>query len=85
MLSLAVGMFNLFPIPILDGGYAVVFLLEGITGKLPSIKVLTRATNIGFYILILLVLYASYADIKRIFFAPKPAAQTQQVTPEEGK
>lgn len=85
MLSLAVGMFNLFPIPILDGGYAVVFLLEGITGKLPSVKVLTRAANIGFYILILLVLYASYADIKRIFFAPKPAAQTQQVTPEEGK
>ena len=84
MLSLAVGMFNLFPIPILDGGYAVVFLWEGLTGKLPSMKTLTRAANVGFYILILLVVYASYSDIKRIFFAPKPAAQTQQIT-QEGK
>ena len=36
MLSLAVGMFNLFPIPILDGGYALVFLWEGLTKKLPT-------------------------------------------------
>ena len=84
MLSLAVGLFNLFPIPILDGGYAVVFLWEGLTGKLPSMKTLTRAANVGLYILILLVLYASYSDIKRIFFAPKPVAQTQQIA-EEGK
>lgn len=84
MLSLAVGLFNLFPIPILDGGYALVFLAEGITGKLPSMKVLTRAANVGLYILILLVLYASYSDIKRIFFAPKPATQTEQIA-QEGK
>ncbi len=83
MLSLAVGMFNLFPIPILDGGYALVFLWEGITGKLPSMKTLTRAANIGFYILILLVVYASYSDIKRIFFNKPPAAQTQSVTQED--
>lgn len=76
MLSLAVGMFNLFPIPILDGGYALVFLLEGLTGKLPSERVVNAAMNCGFYALILLVLYASYSDVKRIFFAPKaPAAE----------
>ena len=79
MLSLAVGMFNLFPIPILDGGYALVYLWEGLTGKLPSTKTITRAANVGFYILMLLVIYASYSDIKRIFFN-KPPAQTQQVT-----
>jgi regulator of sigma E protease len=84
MLSLAVGMFNLFPIPILDGGYALVYLWEGLTGKLPSTKNIMRAANVGFYILILLVIYASYSDIKRIFFAPKPAAQTQQIS-QEGK
>lgn len=92
MLSLAVGMFNLFPIPILDGGYALVYLFEGLTGKLPSVKTITRAANVGFYILMLLVLYASYSDVKRIFFAPKAkAAQTQaqsapaQAAPQEGK
>lgn len=84
MLSLAVGMFNLFPIPILDGGYALVFLLEGITRRLPPERVVNIAMNCGFYALILLVLYASYADVKRIFFKPKPAAvaATQTAAPK---
>ena len=78
MLSLAVGMFNLFPIPILDGGYALVFLWEGLTGKLPSTKMIMRAANVGFYILMILVVYASYSDIKRIFFKPKAAIEQTQ-------
>lgn len=81
MLSVAVGMFNLFPIPILDGGYALVFLWEGMTHKLPTEKTLTRAVNVGMYILILLVVYASYSDIKRIFFKPKTAVE--QTTTQE--
>ena len=75
MLSVAVGMFNLFPIPVLDGGYALVYLWEGLTHKLPTEKTLNRAVNVGMYILILLVVYASYSDIKRIFFKPKPAIE----------
>lgn len=74
MLSVAVGMFNLFPIPILDGGYALVYLWEGLTHKLPTEKTLNVAVNCGLYLLILLVVYASYSDIKRIFFKPKTAA-----------
>ncbi len=74
LLSVAVGMFNLFPIPILDGGYALVYLWEGLTHKLPTEKMLTRAANVGLGILVLLVVYASYSDIKRIFFKSKPAA-----------
>ena len=81
-------MFNLFPIPILDGGYALVYLAEGITHKLPTEKWLNIAANVGLYILILLVVYASYSDIKRIFFKPKPAAvaqtQGQAAAPENG-
>ncbi len=82
MLSLAVGMFNLFPIPILDGGYALVYLWEGLTGKLPSTKNIMRAANVGFYLLMLLVVYASYADIKRIFFKPKAAVTATQTAGE---
>ncbi len=73
LLSVAVGMFNLFPIPILDGGYALVYLWEGITHKLPTEKALNIAVNCGLYLLILLVVYASYSDVKRIFFPAKPA------------
>ena len=75
MLSVAVGMFNLFPIPVLDGGYALVYLWEGLTHKLPTEKTLNRAVNVGMYILILLVVYASYSDIKRIFFKPKATVE----------
>jgi len=75
MLSVAVGMFNLFPIPILDGGYALVYLWEGLTHKLPTEKTLNVAVNIGMYMLILLVVYASYSDIKRIFFKPKTTVE----------
>lgn len=74
LLSVAVGMFNLFPIPILDGGYALVYIWEGITGKLPSVKFINIAVNVGFYILMLIVVFATYKDIKRIFLKPKPAA-----------
>ena len=81
MLSVAVGMFNLFPIPILDGGYALVYLWEGLTHKLPTEKTLNRAVNIGMYVLILLVIYASYSDIKRIFFKPKTTVE--QTTTQE--
>lgn len=84
MLSVAVGMFNLFPIPILDGGYALVFLWEGLTRKLPTEKMLNRAANIGIGILVLLIGYASYSDIKRIFFKPKAAVvQTTQNAAQE--
>lgn len=82
LLSVAVGMFNLFPIPILDGGYALVYLWEGLTKKLPTEKTLNIAVNIGMYILILLVIYASYSDIKRIFFKPKTAAVETTPAPE---
>ncbi|MBR2392705.1 MAG: site-2 protease family protein [Elusimicrobiaceae bacterium] len=75
LLSVAVGMFNLFPIPILDGGYALVYLWEGLTKKLPTEKTLNIAVNIGMYILIALVIYASYSDVKRIFFKNKTAAE----------
>ncbi len=84
MLSVAVGMFNLFPIPILDGGYALVYLWEGLTHKLPTQKTLGKAANIGLALLAMLVLYASYSDIKRIFFKPKTTAvETVQTTPAE--
>lgn len=83
MLSVAVGMFNLFPIPILDGGYALVYLWEGLTHKLPTEKTLNRALNMGMCILVLLVVYASYSDIMRIFFKPKTAVE-QTTTNEAG-
>lgn len=66
-LSLQLGILNLFPIPVLDGGHLVFFLIEIITGKPLSIKSREIAQQIGFGILILLMIYVFYNDIMRLF------------------
>lgn len=66
LISVAIGMFNLFPIPILDGGHICFFILEAITGKRPTEKTLNNACGVGAVILIGLVLFATYQDIGRL-------------------
>ncbi|MBO4707200.1 MAG: site-2 protease family protein [Elusimicrobiaceae bacterium] len=66
LISVAIGMFNLFPIPILDGGHICFFILEAITGKRPTEKTLNNACGVGAFILIGLVLFATYQDIGRL-------------------
>lgn len=66
LISVAIGMFNLFPIPILDGGHIVFFIIEGIRGKRVKEKTLYRASSAGAILLLSLVVYATYQDIHRI-------------------
>lgn len=66
LLSTAIGLLNLFPIPILDGGHLVIFGYEAMTGKQPHEKVLNVAMSIGFVLLMALMLFATYNDIMRI-------------------
>jgi regulator of sigma E protease len=65
VLSVALGFFNLLPIPLVDGGYCVFFIFEGIFGKPVHSKVMKLANSIGFALLIMLALYATYRDIDR--------------------
>lgn len=65
-ISLQLGILNLLPIPVLDGGH-VFFLLAEMGLRRPiSIKTREIAQQIGFIILILLMLIVSYNDIRRI-------------------
>ena len=66
LISVAIGMFNLFPIPILDGGHILFFLIEAVTKKRPTEKTLNNACGVGAIILIGLVLFATYQDIGRL-------------------
>lgn len=75
LLSLAVGMFNLFPIPILDGGYAVMFLWEGISRRKVTEKFVLKAVNVGFVLIIMLVVYATYQDVGRIVTGKKAVSE----------
>lgn len=65
ILSLILGFMNLLPIPALDGGHVMFLLIEAVTGRKPSDKVLEIATIIGFVLVIALVLYANGLDVWR--------------------
>lgn len=63
LLSINLGLINLFPIPMLDGGHLVFYGLEAIKGKPISEKVQEYAFRFGFALLIGLMLFANLNDI----------------------
>jgi len=65
LISTALGLFNLLPIPILDGGHIFLFLGEGITRRPLSKKVVQVTNVIGLTIIGVIVVYALYSDILR--------------------
>jgi len=62
-LSIILAFMNFLPIPGLDGGYALFLIYEAITGRKPSDKFMERATTVGFFILVILLLYANGNDL----------------------
>lgn len=67
LLSIILAVMNLLPIPVLDGGHVVFALWEMITRRKPNEKLLTVLQNIGFYLLMALIIYANGSDILRLF------------------
>jgi regulator of sigma E protease len=66
VISTAIGLLNLFPIPILDGGHFVAFLIEAVRGRPPSPQVMQLAMSIGLGLILLLMVFATYNDIMRM-------------------
>ncbi|MEM9754425.1 MAG: RIP metalloprotease RseP [Pseudomonadota bacterium] len=62
VLSTAVGLLNLFPIPILDGGHLVFHAYEAVVGKPPPERVLQVLMSIGLALLLTLMLFATFND-----------------------
>ena len=67
ILSINLGVINLFPIPVLDGGHFLFLGLEAILRKPVSIKKMEIAQQIGLILIILLMLFAFYNDLLRLF------------------
>ncbi|MEM7722778.1 MAG: RIP metalloprotease RseP [Pseudomonadota bacterium] len=63
VLSTAVGLLNLFPIPVLDGGHLLFHAYEAVTGKPPSDKALRVFMTVGLTLLLSLMLFALTNDI----------------------
>ncbi len=62
VLSTAIGMINLFPIPVLDGGHLMFFTVEAIIGQKPNQKIVNTFMTFGFVILVGLMLFSLFND-----------------------
>ena len=63
VLSTAVGLLNLFPVPVLDGGHLLFYAYEAATGRAPSETALRVATGIGLSLVLGLMAFAILNDI----------------------
>lgn len=67
LLSLNIGIFNLMPIPILDGGRIVIVVIEKIVGRKLNEKVQTGIMLVGLVLILCLMVFATANDILRLF------------------
>lgn len=67
-LSIQLGILNLLPVPILDGGHLFFYATEAVMRRPLSLRAREVAQQIGLALLILLMVVAFYNDIVRIFF-----------------
>jgi regulator of sigma E protease len=68
LISISLGVLNLLPIPVLDGGHLLFFAIEILNGKPLSLRKREIAQQVGLLILVGLMLFAFYNDIMRTFF-----------------
>ena len=67
LLSIMLGVLNVLPIPMLDGGHAMFLIYEMISGRKPSDKFMEYVSIMGLILLLTLVLYANGNDIYKLF------------------
>jgi len=66
-ISIQLGILNLLPIPVLDGGFLLFFLIEAIRKKPLSEKTMAGLMNLGFVLLLLLTIVVTKNDILRFW------------------
>ena len=70
VLSINLGVLNLLPVPVLDGGHLFFFAIEAIIGRPVSLKYREKAQQVGIFLLLLLMIFAFANDIFRLFEKP---------------
>jgi len=68
VLSAGIGLVNLFPLPMLDGGHLVFYALEAVTGKPLPEKFTEYSYRFGFAVIIMLMAFTLFNDVRKIFF-----------------
>ena len=65
-LSINLGLINLFPIPVLDGGHLIFYLVEAIRGRPLGPRIQEYGFRIGLILLLLLMVFATWNDLVRL-------------------
>ena len=65
MLSVNLGLINLFPIPVLDGGHLMFYVVEAVRGKPPSERFMEYGFRVGLGLVLTLFVFITYQDIRR--------------------
>ena len=65
LFSLSLALFNVFPIPILDGGHLLFLFLEKLRGRAVSVNIQERSAQVSFVLLVTLVLVICINDVNR--------------------
>jgi len=66
ILSASIGLINLFPIPVLDGGHLLFYGIEAIRGRPLSERMQEIGLTIGLAMVVMLMVYATYNDVMRL-------------------
>ena len=66
LISVNLGILNILPIPVLDGGHLFFFLIEGLRGRPLSLRVREMAQQVGVLLLVALMVFVVFNDISRI-------------------
>ncbi|MEC9342601.1 MAG: RIP metalloprotease RseP [Pseudomonadota bacterium] len=69
LLSVSIGLLNLFPVPLLDGGHLVFYAIEAIRGRPLSDNAQEIGFRIGFVIVMMLMVFATWNDVTQLFFS----------------
>ena len=67
IISLTLAIFNIFPIPALDGGRLLFLLIEAVTKKKVKAEIENIIHQVGFAVLLVLALLVTFSDIKKFF------------------
>jgi len=63
VLSVSIGLVNLFPIPILDGGHLLYYAIEAVRGRPLSARAQDAGFRVGMALVLMLMLFATWNDI----------------------
>jgi len=67
IVSISLGVLNLLPIPVLDGGHLLYYVMEAVKGSPLSAQAELTGQRIGLALILMLFCFAVYNDLMRLF------------------